>query len=107
MDEMSARYLLPLRRELVVPLLAHARLQCKLRLCITVFMGSGAMAVEGFVAVESHYGPQETLDRLEVDVQSKGMTVFARIDHSAGAAEPGLTLQPTARRIVRHARGGS
>jgi uncharacterized protein (DUF302 family) len=65
------------------------------------------VAVEGFVTVESHVGPQETLDRLEADVKSKGMTVFARIDHAAGAATVGLTLQPTAVLIFGNARGGT
>ena len=29
-------------------------------------------------------------NRLEAEVRAKGMTVFARIDHAAGAAEVGL-----------------
>jgi uncharacterized protein (DUF302 family) len=65
------------------------------------------VAAEGFTTVESHFGPKETLDRLEAEVKSKGMTVFARIDHSAGAAAVGLTLLPTAVLIFGNARGGT
>jgi uncharacterized protein (DUF302 family) len=65
------------------------------------------MAVEEFTTVESHFGPHETLDRLEADVKSRGMTVFARIDHAAGAAAVGLTLLPTAVVIFGNARGGT
>jgi uncharacterized protein (DUF302 family) len=65
------------------------------------------VAAEGFTTVESHFGPRETLDRLEAEVKSKGMTVFARIDHSAGAAAVGLTLLPTAVLIFGNARGGT
>ena len=36
-----------------------------------------------------------TLDRLEKIVRGKGFTVFARVDHAAGAAKVGLTLRPT------------
>jgi len=32
---------------------------------------------------------------LEAEINAKGMTVFARIDHAAGAAEVGLPLRPT------------
>ena len=35
------------------------------------------------------------------------MTVFARIDHAAGAAEVGLTLRPTELIIFGNARGGT
>jgi uncharacterized protein (DUF302 family) len=65
------------------------------------------MVPEGFTAVESHFGPKETLDRLEADLKSKGLTVFARIDHAAGAAAVGLTLLPTAVLIFGNARGGT
>jgi uncharacterized protein (DUF302 family) len=35
------------------------------------------------------------------------MTVFARIDHAAGAAEAGLSLRPTDLLIFGNARGGT
>ena len=47
------------------------------------------------------------MDRLESGVRAKGMTVFARIDHAAGAAEVGLTLRPTELLIFGNARGGT
>ena len=57
--------------------------------------------------VESHFGPKETLDRLEADVKAKGLTVFARIDHAAGATAVGLSLLPTAVLIFGNAKGGT
>jgi uncharacterized protein (DUF302 family) len=71
------------------------------------FMGACAMAAEGVTTLESHFGPKETLDRLEAEVKSKGLTVFARIDHAAGAAAVGLNLLPTAVLIFGNARGGT
>jgi uncharacterized protein (DUF302 family) len=65
------------------------------------------MAAEGLTSVASHFGPKETLDRLEDAVKAKGLTVFARIDHAAGAAAVGLTLLPTAVLIFGNARGGT
>ena len=65
------------------------------------------MAADGLTTVASHFGPKETLDRLEADVKARGLTVFARIDHAAGAAAVGLSLLPTAVLIFGNARGGT
>jgi uncharacterized protein (DUF302 family) len=46
-------------------------------------------------------------DRLEAAVRAKGMTVFARIDHAAGAAEVGLALRPTELLVFGNARAGT
>jgi hypothetical protein len=51
------------------------------------------MAANGLISVRSSYGPKETMDRLEAEVKAKGMAVFARIDHAAGATEVGLSLR--------------
>jgi uncharacterized protein (DUF302 family) len=47
------------------------------------------------------------MDRLETEVKAKGMTVFARIDHAAGASAVGLSLRPTEVLIFGNARGGT
>lgn len=44
--------------------------------------------------LESKYPFGETVGRLENAVKSKGMTVFAVIDHQAAAQQAGLTMQP-------------
>jgi uncharacterized protein (DUF302 family) len=62
---------------------------------------------DGLTTVESHFGPKETLDRLEADVKAKGLTVFARIDHAAGATAVALNLLPTAVLIFGNGRGGT
>jgi uncharacterized protein (DUF302 family) len=63
--------------------------------------------VEGLTTIPSSFDPTETMDRLEAEVVAKGMKVFARIDHAAGAAEVGLTLRPTELIIFGNARGGT
>jgi len=65
------------------------------------------MAVDGLVTRQSRYTPQETMKRLETEVKAKGLTVFARIDHAAGAAEVGLSLRPTELLIFGNAKGGT
>jgi uncharacterized protein (DUF302 family) len=47
------------------------------------------------------------MDRLEAVVKAKGLTVFARIDHAAGAARVGLPLPPTAVLVFGNAKGGT
>lgn len=65
------------------------------------------MAAQGLVTVRSSHGPQDTMSRLETAVVARGMTVFVRIDHAAGAATAGLPLRPTELIIFGNARGGT
>src|SRR6266481_4623406 len=63
--------------------------------------------MEGLATIASRLGPKETMDRLVAEISAKGMKVFARIDHAAGAAQVGLTLRPTELIIFGNARGGT
>jgi uncharacterized protein (DUF302 family) len=65
------------------------------------------MAAQGLVTIRSSHGPQDTMSRLEAAVVARGMTVFARIDHAAGAAAAGLSLRPTELLIFGNAKGGT
>ena len=65
------------------------------------------MVADGLITIKSGYGPEETMNRLEAEVRSKGMTVFAHIDHAAGAAAVGLSLRPTELLIFGSARAGT
>jgi len=63
--------------------------------------------IEGLTTIGSSFSPKETMDRLEAEIRAKGMSVFARVDHAAGAAEAGLELRPTNLVIFGNARGGT
>jgi uncharacterized protein (DUF302 family) len=65
------------------------------------------MAVDGLTTIASNYGPKETMDRLEAEIKAKSMTVFARIDHAAGAAQAGLPLRPTEVLVFGNAKAGT
>jgi len=65
------------------------------------------MAAEGLITLPSSFEPKDTMDRLEAAVKAKGLTVFARIDHAAGAAEVGMPLRSTELLIFGNARGGT
>jgi uncharacterized protein (DUF302 family) len=53
------------------------------------------MAAEGLTILPSAYGPEVTMNRFEAAVRARGMTVFANVDHAAGATAAGLSLRPT------------
>jgi len=65
------------------------------------------MAADGLITIRSSYGPQDTMNRFEAEVSARGMTVFAHIDHAAGAAAVGVSLRPTAVLIFGNAKGGT
>jgi uncharacterized protein (DUF302 family) len=69
--------------------------------------GEQAMNVEGIVTRRSSFDPKETMERLQAEVRAKGMTVFARIDHAAGAAAAALPLRPTDLLVFGAAKGGT
>jgi uncharacterized protein (DUF302 family) len=48
-----------------------------------------------------------TLDRLVKAIEAAGMTVFARIDHAAGAREAGLAMPPTIVLLYGNPTGGT
>src|SRR5215469_11706457 len=51
---------------------------------------ANTMALDGLKTIPSHFGTKETIDRLDAEIKAKGLTVFARIDHAAGAAAVGM-----------------
>jgi uncharacterized protein (DUF302 family) len=65
------------------------------------------MAANGLITIESRFGPEETMNRFEAEVRTRGLTVFAHIDHAAGAAAVGLSLRPTELLIFGNAKVGT
>ncbi|NEV63805.1 DUF302 domain-containing protein [Thiorhodococcus minor] len=76
-------------------------------LALGLLISSTAFAVDGLVVKKSPYSPEETMDRLEQTVTERGLKVFARIDHAAGAASVGKSLQPTELLIFGNPKGGT
>ena len=65
-----------------------------LLLVLTIFV-INAHAVEGLISIKSSHGVKQTADRLVNTLNSKGMKVFNRVNHSAGAKGVGIDLRPT------------
>ncbi|WP_350656605.1 DUF302 domain-containing protein [Psychrobacter sp. S1-30-MNA-CIBAN-0213] len=52
-------------------------------------------AEKGLVTMQSNHSVQDTADKLAAIIKSKGMKVFARVDHQKNAQGVDLTLRPT------------
>jgi uncharacterized protein (DUF302 family) len=65
------------------------------------------MPDDGLVTRASKFSVKETLDRLEASLRAKDITVFARIDHAAGAASVAMPLRPTELLIFGNPKAGT
>ena len=72
-----------------------------------VFTSFAATAADGLVSVKSPHSVKDTATRLESTIKDKGLNLFARIDHAAGAAKIGKTLRPTEVFIFGNPQGGT
>lgn len=61
----------------------------------------------GMIDVPSRYSVTETLSRLEAVLKEKGLTIFARVDHSGEAAKVSLQMRPTQLVIFGSPKGGT
>ena len=68
---------------------------------------SAVSADDGLISVQSVYTVDQTLNRFERAARDKGMTVFARIDHAAGAAKVDKVLRPTELLIFGNPKAGT
>jgi uncharacterized protein (DUF302 family) len=65
------------------------------------------MPENGLVSVQSRLSAPETVERLLSALAKRKLTVFARVDHAAGAASVGLQLRPTELVIFGNPQGGT
>jgi uncharacterized protein (DUF302 family) len=77
---------------------------------VSILLASEALAVqkeEGIVRIPSHHSVDETVDKLKTILQSKGVTLFALIDHSGEAEKVGMKMPPTKLLIFGNPKGGT
>ena len=70
-------------------------------------MPATAPSADGVISKPSPYSVDETIQRLDEVVRGKDLTVFARIDHRAGAREAGLDMQDEQVLIFGNPRAGT
>jgi len=71
------------------------------------FVLPGSAAEKGIVSIPSNHTVDETVDRLKQILQSKGVTLFALIDHSGEAEKVGMKMPPTKLLIFGNPKGGT
>lgn len=62
---------------------------------------------EGIVKIQSHHSVDETVDKLKTILQSKGVMLFALINHSGEAEKVGMKMPPTRLLIFGNPKGGT
>lgn len=66
-----------------------------------------ALAAEGMITLKSAHSAKETLDRFEAAAKGKGLNIFLRVDHAAGAKKIGKELRPTELLVFGNPQGGT
>ena len=79
----------------------------KLMAALCLLASGWAAAADGLVMLKSSYPAKETMDRFEDIAKQRGLRIFARVDHAAGAASIGKTLRPTEVLIFGNPQGGT
>ncbi len=75
-------------------------------LCLVLY-SVGSHAVDGLQTRSSAHSVAATMDLAEEAVKQRGLRVFARIDHAAGAASIGQNLRATQLLIFGDPKGGT
>ena len=75
-------------------------------LALVLFSGS-VIAADGVIEIKSANGVKDTINKLESAAKERGLIIFARIDHAAGAQKIGKTLRPTELIIFGNPQGGT
>lgn len=66
-----------------------------------------AQAADGMIEVKSAHSVKDTISKFEATAKERGLMIFARIDHAAGAQKIGKTLRPTELLIFGNPQGGT
>jgi uncharacterized protein (DUF302 family) len=66
-----------------------------------------ATAAEGLVVKPSRHGVADTVTRIEATLRTRGVTLFARIDHAGEAQKAGLSMRPAQLLIFGNPKAGT
>jgi len=79
-------------------------------LVVSFLLSSEALPMqkeEGIAKLPSRHSVDETVDKLKAILQSKGVTLFALVDHSGEAEKVGMNMPPTKLLIFGNPKGGT
>ena len=81
-----------------------------LMFAVFILLASEAFAVqklEGIVQIPSSHSVDETVEKLKTILKSKGVALFALVDHSGEAEKVGMKMPPTKLLIFGNPKGGT
>jgi uncharacterized protein (DUF302 family) len=73
----------------------------------TLGIAGTVYAADGMIEVKSANSVKDTISKFEATAKERGLMIFARIDHAAGAQKIGKTLRPTELLIFGNPQGGT
>lgn len=76
-------------------------------LCLALPGVAASAADAGLETRGSRYPVAETVEKIVTTAKARGLTVFAVIDHAAGAREAGLAMRPTVVLVIGNPKGGT
>ena len=68
---------------------------------------SALHAADGLIEIKSALNVKDTINKFEATAKERGLIIFARIDHGAGAQKIGAALRPTELLIFGNPQGGT
>jgi uncharacterized protein (DUF302 family) len=81
-----------------------------LMFAVFILLASEALPMqrlEGIVQIPSRHSVDETVEKLKTVLKTKGVTLFALVDHSGEAEKVGLKMPPTKLLIFGNPKGGT
>ena len=64
-------------------------------------------AADGIISKPSNHSVDQTVDKLKSILETRGVTLFALVDHSGEAAKAGLNMRPTKLLVFGNPRAGT
>lgn len=74
---------------------------------LVLALPAAALAQSMLTQSSSPHTHAETVQRLEKAIEARGLTMVAKVDHSAAAAKAGMKLPPTVLLIFGNPKGGT
>lgn len=76
---------------------------------ILVFLlaSNAAQAADGLIEIKSANSVKDTISKFEAIARERGLNIFLRLDHAAGAQKIGKSLRPTELLIFGNPQGGT
>ena len=74
---------------------------------VFLLVSNAAQAADGLIEIKSANSVKDTISKFEAIARERGLNIFLRLDHAAGAQKIGKSLRPTELLIFGNPQGGT